>query len=142
MAGIESVEKRVKKGWLLGLIKMMYADGQVDPKELFLVVRRRKQWGLTPQDVEDVQRNPSDYPYVPPSTNKERAVAMLDFMSLMMIDGDINSKEVECCHSAAKALGIPPQFVDLVVQKARAEVLSKAPRSSQEQEILDFLQKN
>ena len=142
MAGIESVEKRVRKGWLLGLIKIMYADGHADPKEVLLVEKRRIQWGLTIQDVEDVQRNPDAYPYIPPSTDKERVVAMLDFMALMMIDGDINPREVECCHSAAKVLGIPPQFVDYVVQKVRTAILSKTPRASQEQEILDFLQQN
>lgn len=140
MKGTESLDKRIKKGWLLGLIKMMFADKRVYPSEEILVEKRRKQWGLTVQDVEDVLRNPNAYPFIQPSTNKERVVAMLDFMTLMMIDGDINPKEVECCRSAAEALGIPRQLVDGVIEKARARIMSKTPRSSQEQEILDFLQ--
>jgi len=142
MTRFESVEMKMKKGWLLGLIKMMAADGRIDPKELLLVESRRKQWGLSIQDVKDVQHNPDAYPYIMPSTNKERVTAMLDFMLLMMIDGDIDANEVRCCHSAAKALGIPDNFVDTVVLKARNAILSKTPRANQEQELLDFLQSN
>ena len=140
MTGTESLDKRIKKGWLLGLIKMMFADKRVDPREEILVEKRRKQWGLTVQDVEDVLRNPKAYPFISPSTDQERAIALLDFMTLMMIDGDINPQEVECCRSVAQALGIPRQFVDGVIEKARDRILSRTPRSSQEQEILDFLQ--
>ena len=140
MAGFESLDKRIKKGWLLGLMKMMYADRHIDPKEIILVEKRRQQWGLTLEDVEDVKNNPNDYPYIPPTSNQERINAILDFMLIMMIDGDIDPKEVQCCHSAAKVLGIPEQFIDGVIQKARNAIQAGVPRANQEKEILDFLQ--
>jgi len=140
MARFETPQKRIKKGWLRGLIGMMLADRHIDQKELEIIEYRRRQWGLTQEDVKDVVQNPEQYGFVPPRTNVERLAHLFDLISIMTVDRDIDPRELIFCRTAARALGFPEKVVDIVVAKVVKAVKTNVSAPTREDEIAKWLQ--
>ena len=100
---------------LKSVAAMMAADGQITDEEKALLGSICKRLNLTVDDVHAILRDPASVDFMVPSDPKERAHQLMDAVFMMIIDGNIDPREMNLCLKLAQALGFDPGIVPSVI---------------------------
>lgn len=116
MSWFDSEETKIRKSHIMNLMTLAISDGHIDKREQELLFEIASRWGLSPNEFQEILKNPHKVKFTPPTNNQDRAYQLLDLVFMMMIDGKIRESEMDLCKTLAPSLGYPPSIVDKLVK--------------------------
>ena len=109
-------DKKKRRSHFKNLFAVARADGEVARSEMDLVIGLAEKFHMTTEEVTKIIRNPEAVPLVTPKSPEERIEHLYDLVTVMMVDGQINEKELFLCKSLAVKLGLEEDSVDSLVR--------------------------
>ena len=100
---------------LKNVVAMMVADGKIDDAEKMWLTRVCGRLGLDVGDVQRIFNDPTSISFTTPQNPTEKAYQLIDSVFMMVVDGHIDSREMDLCLKLAGALGFNPGVVPKVV---------------------------
>jgi len=139
MSLFEGREAKKRKSHFKNLVALSAIDGAIyESEKKFLFILGLK-WKLSEKEVKDVISNPKKIDFTPPKNSMERFSQLFDLVSMMVVDGYIDRREMDFCMTIATKLGfrptIVPELLDKIVNAIRASVTEARLKN----EIADFL---
>lgn len=104
-----------EKSYLLQLFSIAMADAVLDHREqeyLWYVAKKR---GITEDEFEELKSHSGNTQFIIPDNSYARFRMIFDFVWLMMLDGDVDTREVEVCKKLVAQLDFSPDLVDEMV---------------------------
>ena len=127
------------------LIRIMQADRKIEPNEEILLLKVANRIGLSENElkqiVKQVMTNPRSIKVSYPTGPKEKINYLLDMVSMMMVDGNIDVREAIICETIAIKLGFRPQIVPEMVKTLIDLAVKNVPRQTIKTELDDFMSK-
>ena len=117
-------DKKKRRSHFKNLFAVARADGDVDRSEMDLVIGLAERFHMSTEEVTKIIRNPEAVPLVTPKTPAERIEHLYDLVTVMMVDGQIDEKELFLCKSLAVKLGCGEESVDSLVRDLIEQALS------------------
>ena len=113
---LKSQSQKEKETTVKNAIAVMLADGKIDPNEMKLLSVICQRVGLSEKQLKAILENPQSIEFTPAKNQNERAQQLIDMVAMMMVDGDIDSREVEILIHLASKLGFRPSSVTELVK--------------------------
>jgi uncharacterized tellurite resistance protein B-like protein len=129
-------DKKKRRSHFKNLFSVARADGDVDRAEMDLVIGLAEKFHMSTDEVTRIIRNPEDIALVTPKTAEERMEHLYDLITVMMVDGRIDEKELFLCKSLAVKLGCSEESVDSLVRDLIEEALMKNPPATAIEKLL------
>ena len=104
-----------KKSALRNAVAVMLADGKIEPKEIAILGAICARLGLDATVVKEILDKPTKIDFIAPSDDKEKIAQLVDVVFMMMADGNIDQKELDCCRSVAIGFGYNPSIIGKLV---------------------------
>ena len=89
------------------MMAMMFIDGQVAEKEKRVIFARLNELGVTPQEFEQLVKNPPAITM--PPTKEDRLRAIFEVCLVMLADGKVDEREMALTLALCNKFGITPQ---------------------------------
>lgn len=121
----ESDDSKRRKSHFKNLFVVAFADGELDHNELDFINKIATRLEIPEKDVKNVLKNPDNIEFYAPENEEERFAQLYELVSIMMVDGDIDEKEVQLCKNFARKLDYKPHVVDQLVDDIRKAVKEK-----------------
>lgn len=107
-----------RKSYLRELIKVAKADGYLDGKEYEFILKIGHKLSYSPDEIKAMTEgvkleDPSDAGW----SREHKLQLIFDLVSIMMIDGTIDPKELGLCKSVAMKSGFEPEIIDDLVYR-------------------------
>lgn len=140
----ESQDMKEKKAAFMNVVAVMAADGKVEPNELRFLEMVRRRVGLSKEETNNILANPKSVKFTVPRSHQERRFQLIDMVYMMLVDGNIDPREMKEVVKFATLLGFHPLVVSkllkiifdgIEMKDSRAQVhsdLEKAERWAQE----------
>jgi len=97
-------------------IAVMLADERIDPNEIQLLSMICQRVGLSEKQLKAILQNPQSIEFTPAKNPNDRMQQLVDMVAMMMIDMEIDPREMEVCIHLASKLGFRPSSVTGLVQ--------------------------
>lgn len=121
----KSKSQRAKLSHLKNVIGVMLADGEIKESEVASIATILVREGLTPDDFDRIMADPSSVNFVMPRTEEDKIQYLRDMVTLMIIDGDIDQKEMNLCVATAAAYGYRPEIIPVLLHDIIEDVKRK-----------------
>ena len=105
----------IRRSHVKNLVTIAMADGRLDQEEWDLLMRIARHLGMEEEEIKNIKNGFEKTDFVPPKKYEDKVQQVRDLVAIMMIDGEINEKELELCKKAAVRLKIPPELVDEMI---------------------------
>lgn len=132
---MEDIEK--KKSHLLTVLMMIDADDDEHAHEVRFIYEVGERYGFSPDEVDELRKNPYDIGYELPTEEVERMNLLYDMFFTMKIDGSINEDEANVFRTIGKLMGFNQLMLEDFIQVARQYVGQPIP----EQALLNIIRK-
>ena len=107
--------KAKEKSYLLQLFSIAMADSHLDEREHQYLWEIAEKMGLNHQEFEELKNRNDQIEFLIPDNSYARFRMIFDFVWLMMLDGEVDEREVEVCKSLVAQLDFSPALVDEMV---------------------------
>ncbi len=97
------------------LIDVAHADGNVDEKEMELIISISAKYDITRDDVMELTEKRKTVQFSPPSSYSAKVKLLEDLVKVMVVNKEIDDKEIEICKSLALKLHLSPVIIDDLV---------------------------
>jgi uncharacterized tellurite resistance protein B-like protein len=114
-------KKDQTKNHIVNLIDVAFADGNMDEAELELIKANALKNGMTEEEFQDIFSNPKREKIYVPSDEKSRVEHLAEMVKIMIVDREIEEKEVIVCKKVAIQLNLAPQIVDELIDNLVTE---------------------
>lgn len=111
----ESFDKKKRKSHFKNLLAVAMADGNFDNVEYEYIMALAQKCYMSPAEVQRVIDNPEMIGFYAPKTNQERFDQIYDLVTVMLIDGKIDDREMKLCKIFAMKLGFRTAIVDRLI---------------------------
>jgi uncharacterized tellurite resistance protein B-like protein len=101
----EHGERKQDKGHFRNMVMIANSDGDLSPKEIELLSDLGTELGLTPEQVEDIKKNPQNYPVNPPANRVERFEQIVHLIQMVQADGKVDDAEMDLLERVAVSIG-------------------------------------
>lgn len=105
----------IRRSHVKNLVTIAMADGHLDQEEWDLLLRIARHLGMDDEEIKNIKNGFEKVDFVPPKKYDDRVQQVRDLVAIMMIDREINEKELELCKKVAVKLNILPQLVDEII---------------------------
>lgn len=129
----ESGKKAADKGLFNNLIMLARVDGKIDDAEVKLLTRIAKRLSLTNEQVSEIIENPKSYPMVPPVSKEERYERLIQFIQMVVVDGDVDPEEAKLVNKYGVSLG----FKEAQLEDVSSKIMELAKDGVVRSEILE-----
>ncbi len=136
--GQATKEKRVA---VKNAILVMMADGRIDKRELAFLLQVCKRVGVSEKEMKKLLDSLKDVKFTVPKSNDERIRQLMDMVFMMMVDGEIDNREMAVCLDLGKHLGFPPAMVGTIVKSVAAAIQGGRSRAEVAVEVGSYLGK-
>lgn len=113
------VEKQKERLENLNIFQNLYivaaADGQIGPKEAAFLQEAAETLGLLQSDIDYVSRNVDHLELIIPEDEEEAYYSLRNLVYMMIIDGEIDDKEMELCVKFAESIGYGEEKITLII---------------------------
>jgi len=103
--------KKKKSFHLINLINVANRDGILDKNEIEYITHIGHKLGFSKMEIFNHFENPSSYKLETPISPKEVIEQLFDMVAVMLIDNDINKKEIEYITAYGVAMGIEENYL-------------------------------
>jgi len=121
---IETNELKRKKSHLKNLYQIAMTDGNLANVEFDFLLSIANKMYLQPSVVQNVVSFPDDISFYVPSHDKEKLDQIYDCVCMILIDGDINQREIGVCKLIAIKLGFRPVIVDYIIETIVTDIIN------------------
>lgn len=101
----DNYDKKKRRSHFKNLFAVARVDGVVCREEMDLVIRLSEKFQMTTTEVSHIIRNPENGELVLPKTPEERMEHLYDLVTVMLVDGRVDEREVFLCQSLAAKMG-------------------------------------
>ncbi len=137
---IANAEYRQHISLLATLIKLSYADGQLDEKEWQTIVKVAEKYGLEDEKtLQYLRKNYSKYALETPFTLDDRISQLYEMTKLAYADGHLNDKELRILKRSVIGLGFPPDKMELIFETAVSAIKNNADKETFAKLIKDIV---
>lgn len=116
-------DKKKRRSHFKNLFAVARVDGVVCREEMDLVVRLADKFQMTTEEVTQIIRNPENGELVLPKTPEERMEHLYDLVTVMLVDGRVDEREVFLCQSMAAKMGcregVPGPLIKEMMEQAQ-----------------------
>lgn len=130
-----SYDKKKRRSHFNNLFAVARADGDVDRAEMDLIVGLAEKFGMSTEEVTKIIRNPEAVSLVIPKTPEERMEHLYDLVTVMMVNSQIDEKELFLCKSLALKLGCGEDTVDGLVR----DLIERALKGTAPEKVISDL---
>lgn len=131
----ESGKQSSDKGLFNNLVMLARVDGRIDDAEVKLLARTAKRLSLTQEQIAEIIGNPDSYPMTPPIGKEDRYERFIQFIQMVVVDGDIDPSEQKLIVKYGLNLG----FTEDQIQKYEPTIIELAKKGIDSSDILDQL---
>ena len=117
-------DKKKRRSHFKNLFAVARADGDIDRAEMDLVIGLAEKFHMSTAEVTNIIRNPDAVELFTPKTPEERMEHLYDLITVMLVDGQINEKELFLCKSLGVKLGCSEGSIDSVVRELIEHAIS------------------
>lgn len=112
--GMENDNKKDQQrlGQLKNLVMLASADEKMTDSELAILLAVASREKLTPEEFNKVIDDPDSVPITLPEDEDTKLEYLRDMVAMMMIDGELDEREMTICKLYAIALGYRSSIVD------------------------------
>lgn len=103
------------KSYLKQLFCIALADTHMDQREEAYLMLPARKMGLSDADLDNIKKAPESVEVVIPDNYYLRFRMIFDFVWIMMIDGDVDPREIIVCKQMVHQLDFGPDIVDDLV---------------------------
>ena len=108
----ETGEQAAQKGHFKNLVLLARIDGEINSSENNLLQTIARRLSLTDHEVKEILEDETNYPMMPPLSREERYERFIQFVEMIMADGEIHTKEDKLIRSFGIALGFTAERVN------------------------------
>lgn len=119
----ESYDKRKRKSHFKNLLAVAMADGKMENIEFDFIMHLASKSYMSEEEVRRVIEHPDLIAFVPPKTHRERFDQIYDLVTVMLVDGNINQRELTLCKTFAMRLGFRTQLIDDMIKGIIANIV-------------------
>jgi hypothetical protein len=110
------IDKQKRMSHIRNLFALALSDGCFDKNEREFIFKIALRSGLTINELQKILVTPECIVFCTPETEEEKLSQLIDMIKLIMIDNDIDEKEITLCRFFAIKLGYPPEYPELFIQ--------------------------
>ena len=127
--------KESKKFHVANLIKIAKADGKLTHEEVIFVKSVAIKLGITSSEFNEVVLNAETVKEEVPATKEGRMQALYDLVTMMSLDMEASSEEIEMCEHMGVLIGFTKEQVDKAIKLAVDNVNSVVTKQQMESVI-------
>lgn len=110
-------DKQKRRSHFKNLFALAQVDGEVSRAEMDLVVGLAEKFHMSTKEVTKIIRDPSAVPLVRVKTPEERLENLYDLITVMLVDGRTDERELFLCKSLGVKLGCDADTIDSLVRE-------------------------
>ena len=110
------IRQEQNKSYLKQLFSIALADAHLDSREEEYLLLTAEKMGITHDELESIKNAPEGVKVVIPENYYLRFRMIFDFVWIMMIDGEIDPREVIVCKQMVDQLDFASSIVDDLVE--------------------------
>lgn len=110
-----SKSEKERLSHLRNLISVAAIDGKIEESEMNILAKVASREGMSEYEFRRCLENPGSVKFVVPNSDEKCRQFLLDLVVMMMVDGDIDEKEIELCKVIAVGLGYKPEVVHALI---------------------------
>lgn len=103
---LSEIEQYKVKNHIANLVAISSVDGKFSKSEAEAILKICERYGLQRQDINEMIKDGSTSNYVIPADSYEKLEQIYDFVTLILADGSIDTKELDLCREITKLLQI------------------------------------
>lgn len=120
---LDNAEVKAKKSHIRNLLAVALADGRLENIEFEFILHIADNLYLSREVVREIHASPNDISLFIPPHEKQRLDQLYDLVSLALIDGDLNDKELLTCKNVAIQFGYKPVVVEMIIHTITENVM-------------------
>jgi len=113
-----SGEHKKAKTYFAALVKIAFADGAMDEKELKFLEKMSLNLDISSEEFVKILKNPDRYPIDPPLDYNDRIEQLYNLTNMVFSDDEIKLNEVKLVRSLTVGLGFPTDNVEKITDEA------------------------
>ncbi|MFA7273835.1 MAG: TerB family tellurite resistance protein [Crocinitomicaceae bacterium] len=122
----ETGEQAAQKGHFKNLILLARIDGEINSSEKKLLHTIARRLSLTDAEVKEILEDETNYPMMPPLSREDRYERFIQFVEMIVADGEIHSQEDKMIRAFGIALGFTPERLNekypIILTKLNQEI--------------------
>lgn len=126
----EDRELHKRKSHLFMLLMLAEADNEDSPLEVLFINKVAERLGMTPEDVQEIDKNPENLTLVIPKTEHARMEILYDLLFLMKFDQDVDQSEIDLVHRLAFRMGFRPTMTQEMIDVMKQHIGRNVPKDS------------
>lgn len=123
---------KVPKVHYLHLIQVARADGKIDRKELAILHKEGRRFGLTDAEIDQLIEKEKDHHYHPPYSLDEKFEDLFYITEMILADDNVSDDEAKLLRKFAVEVG----FDDRAIEILKEVLIGGIRRKESEEEIL------
>ena len=108
-------DKEERLSHIRNLIVLSLRDDTPSKEEFEIIKNVGTRIGLTETDLKRILERPESIEFIAPKDDDERIEQLYDMVAVMMVDGKIDSREINYCKTVAIKLGFVPEVIDEII---------------------------
>lgn len=100
------------KNHIANLFALSSIDGKFSKSEAETILRICDRYGIVRQDISEMKKDGVTFEYSIPSDTYEKLEQIYDFVTLILADGTIDTKELDLCRELTKILQIDQKNIN------------------------------
>jgi len=109
-------KKELSRSHIKSLWEIVLADEKIHDDELSLLYEIASGVNISKREVQKIKEEKDNIPFLVPDTNEQRFEFIYNFTRMMMVDDDIDYREMQICKTYAIELGFKKAIVDELVK--------------------------
>jgi uncharacterized tellurite resistance protein B-like protein len=120
---LSNTDVKAKKSHIKNLFAVALADGRLENIEFEFILHVADNMYLPRQVVREIHASQEDISLFIPPHEKQRLDQLYDLVSLALIDGDLNDREILTCKNIAIQFGYKPVVVEMIIHTITENIL-------------------
>ncbi len=108
-------DKEERLSHIRNLIVLSLRDDTPSKEKFEIIKNVGTRIGLTETDLKRILERPESIEFIAPKDDDERIEQLYDMVAVMMVDGKIDSREINYCKTVAIKLGFVPEVIDEII---------------------------
>ncbi len=106
-----------KKNHIKNLLALAKADGHMHEKEILLLFKIGKRYGLKNRQIQELIDSQEKYEIVVPDNHNDKMNLLYDLILMVYADDVVNKYEVEFCQDMANRFGLKKELVEWLLRE-------------------------
>ena len=106
-----------KKAHIKNLLALANADGHMHEKEIQLLFKIGKRYGLKTRQVQELIDSKERFEVIVPDNHNDKMNLLYDLILMVYADDVVKKDEVEFCHDVTKQFGMKQELVEWLLSE-------------------------